>query len=168
MIVLTVAFLAAGIAALLLRVRARARRRNAQTWDQLVARLEPEWNAQQLGDCLAQQDCTPEERWESFHGARGLWVMFQNARVMLEMADYALRHGSSIDRETLAQLRSDALQIRVSVIMALTQYALHQLNDRICANAQHAASMYSEMTARMGGLLDVSGGQFAPAFSGVR
>lgn len=165
--VFPIVFVAAAVV-FLLRWRAQAKRRNAQTWDELVARLEPGWNSNQLNECLADQDATVEERWERFHGARGLFVMFQNARVMLEMANYAARNCANIDRELIAALRSDALQIRASVVVALSQYAMHRLNERICANALQAASMYREMTTRMNELLDVSGGQLAPAFVGVR
>lgn len=159
---------AAAAVMFLVRWRAQAKRRNAQTWDQLVARLEPGWNAKQLGECISDQDASVEERWERFHGARGLFVMFQNARVMLDMANYAARNCETVDRQLIAALRSDALQIRVSVVVALSQYAMHRVNERICANALQAASMYREMTARMNELLDVSGGQLAPAFVGAR
>jgi len=159
---------AAAAVVLLLRWRAQAKRCNAQTWDELVARLEPGWNAGQLSQCIADQDSSVEERWERFHGARGLYVMFRNAQVMLDMANYAVRNCETVDRELVAALRSDALQIRVSVVVALAQYAMHRVNERICANALQAASMYRDMTARMSELLDVSGGQLAPAMVGAR
>lgn len=157
---------ASAAATFLLRTRAEARRRNAQSWDQLVARMEPGWNPVQLAMCLQAQDATPEESWERLHGARGLYVMYQNAKVMLDMADYATRNGSSIDRQVLAELRSDALQIRVSVVIALTQYAMHQVNERICSNALRAASMYKDMSTRMNDVLEGSG-QLAPQFVGA-
>lgn len=160
-------FFAVTATTFLLRARAEARRRRSQTWDQLVARLEPGWNSVQLGRCLQTQDATPEESWERLRGARGLYVMYQNAKVMLEIADFAARNGSSIDRKMLAELRSDALQIRVSVVIALTQYAMHQVNERICSNALRAASMYKEMSARMSDVLQVNG-QLAPQLLGVR
>lgn len=165
-IVLSTLFMV-GLAIFLLRSRMQARRRSAQSWDQLVARLEPGWSARQLGECIRNQDATPEERWESLCGARGLYVMFQNAKVMLDMADYAARNGSSIDCDLLAELRSDALQIRVSVVMALAQYATHQVNERICANALHAASMYKDMSARMSNVLAVSGQPMVPQLMGA-
>lgn len=159
-------FFAVAVAMFLLRARAEARRRSAQTWEQLVARFQPGWNPVRLGRCLDAQDTTPEERWERLRGARGLYVMYQNAKVMLDMADYAARNGSAIDRGMLAELRSDALQIRVSVIIALTQYAMYQVNERICSNGQRAASMYKDMSARMVAVLEVNG-QFAPHFVGA-
>jgi len=166
MIALAIPIVLAALAVVfLIRARAEARRRDAQTWAELVARLEPGWNVEQLDECLDDQDCAPARRWEQFHGARGLYVMFRNAGVMLEMAEYAIRNGcGSVDRGLLAELRSDAMQIRVSVVLALTQYAFSQINERICANAQHATMTYQEMVSRMSGLLEVNGGQLAPAF----
>lgn len=151
-----VAFVAS-VVLFLVRARNQSRRRSSQTWGDLVSRLEPGWNPVQLCECLASQNSSPEERWEQLHGARGLYVMFQNAKVMLEMADYAARNSATIDRSLLAELRSDALQIRVSVVLALTQYALHQLNESICANALRAASLYKDMNSRMSDLLQVNG-----------
>lgn len=152
----------------LLRVRAQARRRATQSWDDLVSRLQPGWDANQLGNHLQDHDVTPEERWQQLSGARGLCVMYSNAKVMLEMADYVARNSDAIDTNILAQPRSDAMQIRVSVVVALTQYAMHQLNEHICANALRAASVYTEMTERMSELLQVNGGQLAPALVGAR
>ncbi len=156
--------LAALAVVFLVHARAAARRRDAQTWSELVGRLEPGWGAQQLGDCLGGQDCAPEKRWERFHGARGLYAMYRNAGVMLEIAGYAARNTDSIDHALLTELRSDAMQIRVSVVLALSQYAFHEVNERICANAQCAASTYQEMILRMSQVLEVSGSRLAPAF----
>jgi hypothetical protein len=57
---------------------------------------------------------TPEDAWQRMEGPKGLWVMYQNARVMLEMADYAARNSESVDRLLVETLRSDAMQIRLS------------------------------------------------------
>jgi hypothetical protein len=86
-------------------------------------------------------------------GAKGLWVMHQNARVMMEMADYAARNSDSVDRLLLETLRSDAMQIRFCVLMALAQYGLSQASEGVRVNAFRAASMYTGMAARMTQLL---------------
>ena len=53
------------------------------------------------------------------HGRpKGLWVMYQNARTMLEMADFAAKNSDTVDRLLIETLRSDAMQIRVCVLMA--------------------------------------------------
>jgi hypothetical protein len=157
---------AVSVVLFLLRSRVQARRRASQSWGDLVSRLQSGWDASQLGDGLRDQNVTPQERWQQLHGARGLCVMYSNAKVMLEMADFAARNSDAVDANILEQLRSDAMQIRVSVVVTLTQYAMHQLNERISANALRAASVYTEMTERMGELLQ--GGQLAPAFVGAR
>ena len=147
--------------------RAGMRRRNAQSWDSLVARLRLDSSTRRLGDQSiwnGNLNVTPEEQWQLICGARGLWTMYENARVMLEMADYAARNSDSVDRELLATLRSDAMQIRVCVLTALAKYAFSQVNESISANVSHAASMYTEMAARTAELLQVSGNNMAPNF----
>ncbi len=71
--------------------------------------------------------------------------MYQNAKVMLEMADYASRNCEKIDRVLVETLRSDAMQIRVCVLMALAQYAFSQASEGVRVNAFRAASMYTGM-----------------------
>lgn len=146
---------------------ARARRRNAQTWGSLMARLRPDWNSRELSDPALWADshaATPEEKWQRIEGARGLCAMFQNAGVMLEMADYAARNSDTVDRELLATLRSDAMQIRVSVLEALARYAFCEVNEGICVNALRAASMYADMTTRMAQLLQANAAGMVPNF----
>ena len=154
--------IAAAAAIVLFRWNRQVRCRNGQSWESLVARLQPARNL-----CELTELATPEERWQQVAGAQGLCAMYQNAKVMLEMADYAASRGELVDRELLAMLRSDALQIRLLVIRALTQYALHRLNDGIGVSALRAATMYQEMSARMGALLEVNGG-VAAQYAGAR
>ena len=90
--------------------------------------------------------------------------MFENARVMLEMADFAARNCDSVDHELLETLRSDAMQIRISVLMTLARYACSQVNEGICINAFRAASMYTGMAARMTQLLQVNAAGMLPEF----
>jgi hypothetical protein len=107
---------------------------------------------------------TPEETWERIQGARGLWAMYQNAGVMLEMADFAARNSSSVDLELLATLRSDAMQIRVCVLMSLAQYACSRASEGVRVNAFRAASMYTGMAARMTQLLQENAAVVVPDF----
>ena len=134
------------VAFYLARWRADVRRRNAQSWESLVARLRPDSSAHELSDQFLWKEglkTTPEETWKRIQGPHGLWAMYQNSRVMLEMADYAARNSDSVNNTLLANLRSDAMQIRVCVLMALVQYAFSQVNEGICGNAFRAASMYA-------------------------
>src|SRR6201996_3326385 len=106
------------------RWRAAAKRRSQQTWDSLMARLRVDWSARELSDQFLWKEglnATPDDAWQRMEGPKGLWVMFQNAKVMMEMADFAARNCADIDRVLLETLRSDAMQIRFCVLMGLTQ-----------------------------------------------
>ncbi|MGP8270327.1 MAG: hypothetical protein ACLQLH_09685 [Terracidiphilus sp.] len=146
-------------------LRAVARRRNAQSWESLLAQLRLDWSARELSDGAEGISTTPENVWQRMEGPKGLCVMYQNARVMMEMADYAARNSDSVDRKLLETLRSDAIHIRVFVLIALGQYAFRQLNESICVNAYRAASMYVEMSDRMTELLQVQAAGMVPDFS---
>ncbi|HUN83638.1 MAG TPA: hypothetical protein VMU48_04630 [Terracidiphilus sp.] len=160
----------AGIALVALylgRWRAGVRRRNTQTWESLLVRLRPDWSARELSDHFLWKEglnASPEDAWTRMEGPHGLWVMYQNAKVMLEMADFAARNCSSVDLELLATLRSDAMQIRVCVLMALTQYAFSQASEGVRVNAFRAASMYTGMAARMTQLLQANAAVIVPDF----
>ena len=155
------------IALYLLRWRKSVRRRNSQTWETLLARLRPEWSARELSDQFLWKEglsATPEDAWQRMEGPRGLWVMYQNARVMLEMADYAAKHCEGVDRLLIETLHSDAMQIRVCVLMALSQYAFTQAGEGVRVNAYRAAAMYTGMAARMTQLLQSYAAAMVPDF----
>lgn len=145
--------------------RAGLRRRNAQSWDSLVAKLQLNGSTHRLGDRSVwngDMNVTPAETWQLIRGAQGLWTMFENASVMLEMANYAARNGDRVDRELLVTLRRDAMQIRISVLSALAKYAFSQVNESISTNVSSAVSMYTEMAARTTLILQVNCGNMVP------
>ena len=147
--------------------RSGARRRNAQTWDSLLARLRPDWSARELSDQFLWKEglnATPEDAWLRMEGPKGLWVMYQNARTMLEMADYAAKNSDTVDRLLLETLRSDAMQIRVCVLMALAQYGFTKASEGVRVNAFRAATMYTGMAARMTQLLQENNPMMVPDF----
>jgi hypothetical protein len=147
--------------------RWRLRSRNAQSWNSLLAQLRPDWSARDLSDHFLWQEglnATCEDVWQRLEGPRGLWVMFQNSRVLLQMADYADRHGSGVDRLLLETLRSDAMQIRLCVLMSLAQYAFSYAGEGFRVNALRAASLYTSMAARMTGLLQENAANILPDF----
>ena len=157
----------AAVAICFLRWRAEARRRNTQSWDSLLARLRPDWSARELCDQFLWKEglnATAEDAWQRMEGPKGLWVMYQNARVMLEMADFAARNIVDVDRLLVETLHSDALQIRVCVLAALAQYAFSQASEGVRVNAYRAASMYTGMAARMTRLLQESAAGIVPDF----
>jgi len=132
------------------------RRRNAQTWETLLSRLRPEWSARELCDHFLWEEglsASPDDAWKRMEGPKGLWIMYQNARVMQEMADYAVKHCEGVDQVLVQTLHSDAMQIRVCVMAALAQYAFTHASEGVRVNAYRAASMYTGMAARMTSLL---------------
>lgn len=149
------------------RRRLTVRRRNSQTWESILARLRPDWSARELSDQFLWKEglnASPEETWTRMEGPHGLWVMYQNAKVMLEMADYATRNCESVDRVLVETLRSDAMQIRLCVVMALAQYAFSHASEGVRVNAFRAASMYTGMAARTTQLLQGSAAALVPDF----
>jgi len=157
----------AAVVGFFLRWRAGVRRRNTQSWDSLIARLRPEWSARELSDQFLWKDelnATPDDAWQRMEGPKGLWVMFQNAKVMMEMADFAARSTTEIDRVLLETLRSDAMQIRVCVLMGLAQYAFSQASEGVRVNAFRAASMYTGMAARLTQLMQDHAAMVLPDF----
>jgi hypothetical protein len=151
--------------------RGNMRRRNTQSWDSLLCQLRSDWSARDLSKQFLWKEgltATTDDIWQRLDGPRGLWAMYQNSRVLLEMADYANRNmvpGSEpIDPMTLETLRSDAMQIRLCVIMALAQYALSQATEGVKVNAFRAANIYSGMAARMTVLLQEHAAAVLPDF----
>jgi hypothetical protein len=138
-----------------------------QSWDSLLTRLSHEWSARVLSDQFLWKEglsTTPDEIWQRMEGPKGLWVIFKNAGVMLEMADYAVRHSDGVDRLLLETLRSDAMQIRVCVLTALSQYAFSQASEGVRINAYRAASFYASMAASMTQLIQQNAAGILPDF----
>jgi hypothetical protein len=157
----------AAIAFYLVRWQIGVRRRNAQTWESLLASLRPDWSARELSDHFLWKEglsTTPEEAWKRMEGPKGLWAIYQNARVMLEMADFAAKHCEGVDWLLVETLHSDAMQIRVCVLTALAQYAFTQASEGVRVNAFRAASMYTGMAARTTQLLQEHAAVLVPDF----
>jgi len=155
------------IAMLLLHWRKSSQRRSSQTWESMMARLRPEWSARELSDHFLWQEglsATPEDAWQRMEGPKGLWVMYQNARVMQEMAGFAAKNCEGVDRLLIETLYSDAMQIRVCVLTALGQYAFRHASEGVRVNAFRAASIYTGMAARMTQLLQENAAVMVPDF----
>ncbi len=69
-----------------------------------------------------------------------------------------------VDRVLLETLRSDAMQIRLCVLVGLAQYAFSQASEGVRVNAFRAASMYTGMAARMTQLLQDHAAVVLPDF----
>jgi hypothetical protein len=152
------------------RWRAGQRRRQAQAWERLVAQLQPNWYGGGLKDrSVSSSDVSakPEEIWNGIQGAEGLWSMYENAQVMMEMADFAARNSANVDKELIASLRRDAMQIRLSVLLALSKYACDQVNETTGENVAHVASIYADMVGRTAELMQMNGPALATFASRV-
>jgi hypothetical protein len=157
----------AGMVVYLGRWRRSAMRRNEQSWDSLLARLRPDWSARDLSDQFLWKEgvnATPADAWQRMGGPKGLWAMYQNAQVMMEMADYAARNNEDVDLLLVETLRSDAMQIRVLVLLALAQYGFSKASEGVRINAFRTASIYSGMAARMTQLLQENAAAVLPDF----
>jgi len=64
----------------------------------------------------------------------------------------------------LETLRSDAMQIRVCVLMCLAQYGFTQASEGVRVNAYRAAALYTGMAARMTELLQNHAAGVLPDF----
>jgi hypothetical protein len=155
------------VAAYLGYLRTTMRRRNNQSWESIISRLQRGWSGRQLSEHFLWKEglsSTPDETWEHIQGTHGLWAMHKNAGIMLELADYAAQHSDSIEPVLLQTLRTDAIQIRLCTLMTLAQCHVTQASESVRYNAFRAASMYTGMAARMTQLLESSASPALPQF----
>ena len=148
-------------------LRVSMARRNKLSWESLIARLQKGWSGRQLSEHFLWKEglsSTPDDTWTHIQGTHGLWAMYKNAGIMLQMADFAARHAENVDPELLRTLRSDAVQIRLCTLMTIAQCAMSHATDNVRFNAFRAASMYTGMAARMTQLLEGSASAALPSF----
>lgn len=149
--------------------RAQARRRKAD-WNSIVARFRSnsEFNFADVTERYLYSpgiQATPQDIWPRIDGANGLWAMFTNAGVLMELADYASTHGGeAIPELLLEELRSDALQLRLAVLIAMARYGFSRSGVSASVNAHRAACAYSAMLAHMTTLFQEHSALFFPRF----
>jgi hypothetical protein len=111
------------------RWRLLLHQRRRQSWEALLSRLIPGWQAPAAGEpSAAQRDVTAERVSRSAK----LWNLNRNAQTMQEIADYALRNfeflnstiGHAVDRSIAEELHRDATYLRFLALAELAQYAL--------------------------------------------
>jgi len=134
--------------------RSVRKHRKGQSWESLIGRLK-DCNGRELStQFLWREGLTtgPEETWNRLGGLRGLWSLYSNACVMMEMAEFAARRGD-VDAEMLETLRCNAAQIRLCVMAVAAEYLVYQANEGVRMQAFRAASVYTGMAACMAELL---------------
>jgi hypothetical protein len=149
--------------------RRRQSKRRAATWEEMIARLRP--NNDFGFDEVATRylygtgiNATAQDIWGRIDGAKGLWAMYNNAGVLIQIAEYATDHGSGVPEELLEGLKSDAFQIRISVLMSLAQHAFSRSGVGACVNAHRASETYSNMLARLTMLFQEHSAMLFPSF----
>ena len=158
------------IAAILLAWQMSVTRRNRRSWEQILSRLRVDWSGHALSESFPwrpEMPLSPDETWLQIQGAHGLCVMYRNAGVMLEIADYAVRNSTAeheVDPMVIAALRSDALQIRIFVLLALVQYGFLRATAGVRISAQRTATHYTMLTARLITLLQDHAAIILPNF----
>lgn len=144
------------------------KQRRTNSWDDLVGQLRVnEWGFEEISERYLYKSgitATPDDIWPRIEGAKGLWAMYQNAAILLKLADFAAQHSDSTNEALIAALRADALQIRLSVISALVKYAFSRSTVGASVNAHRAASMYSEMLFHMTTLFQEHSAQLFPRY----
>jgi hypothetical protein len=144
------------------------RKRRNRTWHEIVAQLRRnDWGIEDVAEGYLYKGgirATAQDIWPRIAGCEGLWSMYKNAPVFVELADYAAEHGDGVDQELLKGLRSDAFQIRLYVICALTQYAFSASSSSASENAHHAAAAYCSMLARLTEFIQEHSSRFFPSY----
>jgi hypothetical protein len=128
-------------------------KRRSETWDDIVARLRPnDWGYEGVTERYLYSDrvnTTPEDVWERISGARGLWAMYCNAPILVQLADYAAEHGDGVPEELLESIRTDAFHTRICVLMALAQHVFSRSSIAPKVSAHRATVTYSALVRRM-------------------
>lgn len=133
--------------------RRRQSQKRAESWEAIVAKLRAnDWGLEEVSERYLYSSgikATTQDIWEKISGLRGLWAMYSNAPVLVQLADYAAEHGEGVSEELLESLRSDAFQIRLCVLMALAQHILSRSSVASAVNAHRATEIYSAMLNRL-------------------
>jgi hypothetical protein len=170
--------LAVGAAAYLGYQVASFRRRRKLAWEMLSAQLWPDCPGPELlrqlqlkeegstpqAEGTPQREDTPSKRWRSTQSA-GLWSMYSNAGVMIEIADFVDHKYKEVDREILAAIRNDAMQIRACALVEITKYARSEMNEGTIANVARVAAAYADMWNRTTQLLEGNRAEAALGFA---
>jgi len=145
-------------------------KRRSSGWDSILSRFRShsEFGFAEISERYLYSpgiQATPENIWPRIRGAEGLWAMFINAGVLMELADYTAEHGGEqIPEMLIEELRSDALQLRIAVLVGLLRYGLSRSGVSASVNAHRAACAYGAMLAHMTTLFQEHSTLYFPRF----
>lgn len=149
--------------------RTQIRRRNAD-WNSILGRLRSnsEFGFAEISKRYLYSpgiQATSQDVWPRIDGVNGLWAMYVNAGVLMELAEYASTHGREVVPEMLIEeLRSDAMQLRIAVLIAIARYGFSRSGVSASVNAHRAACAYGSMLAHMTTLFQEHSALFFPRF----
>lgn len=133
--------------------RRQQTKRRAKSWNAIISQLHcNDWGIEEISERFlykSEVQVTPKDVWQRIQGCKGLWAMYKNSPVLVQLADYAAEHGHDVDIEMLEGLRSDAFQIRLCVLLALGQYMVSATSVGASVNAHRAVATYSAMLVRL-------------------
>jgi hypothetical protein len=143
-------------------------KRHRKNWHEIVNQLQGnDWGIEEVtenylykGGILA----TTEDIWTRIEGCHGLMAMYKNAPVLVQLADYAAEHGQGVNQEMLENLRSDAFQIRLCVMLALAQHIMSASSAGAAVNAYRATTTYSEMLASLTAFIQEYSANLFPSY----
>ena len=136
--------------------RRRQSKRRAESWDQLVMKLRPnDWGFEDVTERYLYSDrvsAKPEDIWDKISGAKGLWAMYTNAPVLVQLADYAAeqwrrrgRSGGIVGEHPQRCLPNK--NVRVDGARPNTSSSRSSIASQI--SAHRATVAYTAMIARM-------------------
>ncbi len=73
-----------------------------------------------------------------------------------------------MDKELLLTLRRDAMQIRVSVLIAPSKCACNHVKESATMNASRAEPLYADMVVQVAEMIRINGGALDPSFVNIK
>jgi hypothetical protein len=148
--------------------RRQQTKRRARTWNGIISQLQiNDWGIEEISECFlykSEVQVTPQDVWHRIQGCKGLWAMYKNCPVLVQLADYAAEHGENVDPELLESLRSDAFQIRLFVLRALGQYLFSATSVGSAVDAHRAVTAYSAMLVRLTAFIQEYSASLFPSY----
>jgi hypothetical protein len=133
--------------------RRQQSRRRTKSWNAIISQLRcNDWGIEEISERFlykSEVQVTPKDVWQRINGCKGLWAMYKNSPILVQLADYAAEHGDGVNVEMLEGLRSDAFQIRLCVMLALAQYVLSASSVGASVNAHRAVATYSTLMVNL-------------------
>src|SRR5271163_4803357 len=148
--------------------RRQQMKRRAKSWEGIISQLRcNDWGIEEISERFlykSEVQVTTKDVWQRIHGCKGLWAMYKNSPILVQLADYAAEHGQGVDEEMLQGLRSDAFQIRLCVTMALAQHLLSASSTGASVNAYRATVTYTEMLASLTAFIQEYSSSLFPSY----